>query len=575
MLTFFRRGGAGQVVLGTVVFAVILVFVMEFRPGRQGGAGISRDCAVKVFESCIDRKEFFAAYGLTVPRGITKKRLKALGINKALMDGFVERELLLKEADRLGISVSDEELDEELMAGRARVSLPVRELGYLGYQLGFSEDMVRLLPVHSVQDDQFDMKIYERVIRNYTNRSPKEFRDMQRRELIASRMRDLVKARVRVSEVEAYTQWERERSKAVARVVALDQSWFAKWAVDASDAAVDDWAKKNDKEVTTAWTQAQAGWKAECPVVSEIMVSVDEDAGDNTKTEKRQKIEAALERVKKGEAFDAVAKATSEGGTANLGGDIGCLNESYGPGAPELLEATKSLAPGKVSAVLETKRGFHVIKLVSRLKEKDVENVGKRFVAKRLAVSALAAGLAKEFGDKLIEKVKAGSKLDDATQELALDYSKASAPKAVAMMPGMAPTAKKQDAEPIAMQDPKHPRVEITAPFNVTGSPVEDADRSEAAAAKLFELAKVDEVVAKPIKTDSGYAVLQLKEKTLAKKEDFTKDRFQIMRALRTSKESDAVARYLAALRGKVKDKIVVDTHLLEESGAEDSSGDG
>jgi len=574
MLTFFRRGGAGQVVLGTVVFAVILVFVMEFRPGRQGGAGISRDCAVKIFESCVDRKEFFAAYGLIVPRGITKKRLKALGINKALMDGFVERELLLKEADRLGISVSDEELDEELMAGRARVSLPVREIGYLGYQLGLSEDMVRLLPVHSVQDDQFDMKIYERVIRNYTNRSPKEFRDMQRRELVAARMRDLVRARVRVSEVEAYTQWERERSTAVARVVAMDRDWFAKWAVDGSDAAVDDWAKKNEKEVTAAWTQAQAGWKAECPVVSEVMVSVDEDAGDNTKTEKRQKIEAALERLKKGEAFDRVAKTTSEGGTANLGGDLGCLNESYGPGAAELLEAAKSLQPGKVSTVLETKRGFHVIKLVSRLKENDVETAGKRFVAKRLAVNALAAGLAKEFGDKLIEKVKAGTKLDDATRELALEYSKSSAPKTVAMMPGMAPAPKK-DAEPIAMQDPKHPRVEITAPFNVTGSPIEDADRSEAAAAKVFDLAKVDDVVAKPIKTDSGYAVLQLKEKTLAKKEDFTKDRLEIMRALRTSKEADAVARYLAALRGKVKEKIQLDTHLLEETGADDSSGDG
>ncbi|MBK7578891.1 MAG: SurA N-terminal domain-containing protein [Myxococcales bacterium] len=576
MLSFFRKGGVGQIVIGAVVFAVIIVFVMEFRPGRQGGAGISRDCAVKIGDSCVDRKEYFAAYGLIVPRELPQKKIKSMGLKKTVMDGFVERELLLKEAERLGISVSEEELDEELSSGRARISLPYHQLGFLGYSLGISEEMVRLLPVTSVQTSEFDYKIYERVVRNTTNRSPKEFKEMQRREMIAQRMRNLVRARVRVSEVEAYSQWERDRSKAVARVVSVSREWFSKWVVDLSDASVDSWALKNEKSVEDGWKTAQANWKAECPLVSEIVASVEEDTGDTIKGEKRQKVQAALDLIKKGERFEAVAKRESDGAAAELGGDMGCLSETYGPGGKELLDAAKKLKPGQVSDVIETKRGFHVLRLNGVLAEKDIEKIGKRATARRMAAPALATELAKEFADKLIEKTKAGAKLEDATKELALEYV-ARAPKA-AKPAAAAPAAagEKTAAEPPAMEDAQRPRVEISSPFSITGTPVEAPLPGEAPAAKVFDLAKVDALVEKPIKTTTGFAVLQLKEKTLAKKEDFAKDRLSILRMLRGAKEQDAVGRYIASLRSKVKDKITYDQRLLEDNASsDDGSGDG
>ncbi|MCC6898312.1 MAG: SurA N-terminal domain-containing protein [Polyangiaceae bacterium] len=573
MLSFFRKGGGGQVIVAAVAFAVIIVFVLEFRPGREGRSGISRECAVKVSDSCIDKKEYWAAYNLIVPRELPQKKVKSMGLRKTVMDGFVERELLLKEAERLGVSVSEEELDKELSAGRVRISLPYHQMGWLGYSLGINEEMVRLLQVTSSQTKEFDYKVYERAVRNATNRSPKEFKEMQRREVVAQRMRDLVRSRVRVSEAEAYTQWERERSKAIARVVSVPREWFAKWVVDASDATVDDWAVKNEKHVEDAWKQAQANWKPECPLVSEVVASVEEEAGDATKTEQRQKVQAALDRIKKGEAFDSVARATSEGSAAEVGGEVGCLTEGYGPGAKELLEAAKNLKPGQVSEVIESKRGFHVIKLHGVLAEKDVEKLGKRATARRLAVPAMATELAKEFSDKLIEKAKAGEKLEDAAKALALEYAErrpAQKPAAAAAAPAPA-----KATEPPAMEDPLRPKVEITAPFSIAGSPVEGPLPTEAPAAKLFALEKVDAKVEKPVRTAAGFAVMQLKEKTLAKKEDFAKERLAILRALRQSKEQDAVARYIAVLRGKVKDKVTYDPRLLDDKIAEDGSGDG
>jgi peptidyl-prolyl cis-trans isomerase D len=566
MLSFFRRGGTGQVIIGAVVFAVIIVFVMEFRPGRQGGAGISRSCAVKVVDRCIDRKEYFAAYQLIVPRGFPNKKVRELGLKKVVMQGLVERELLDREAERLGIGVSEETLDDELSAGRARVSIPIAQLGMLAYSLGLNQDMIRLLPVKSAQSDEFDYKIYERVVRNTTNRSPKEFKDMQRREMIAQRMRDLVRSRVRVSETEAYSVWERERSKAVARVVEAKIEWFAKWVVDSSDEAVADWTLKNDKALTEAWTQAQAGWHADCQLGSEIMVNVDEDAGDVTKADQRKKIDDALERVKKGEPFEQVAKSVSEGGTAGLGGYLGCISETYGPGAKELDEQLAKMKPGEVSSVVETKRGFHLVKSAGKLAAADVEKIGKRAVARRLAVQAKATELAKQFSDDLIEKTKGDEKLDDAVKALGTEY-------ALRHAGAKAPSPGKTGSLP-ALDDPSRPKMEVTAPFNVTSSPVEDASPGQAPAAKVFELEKPDQVVAKPVRTASGFAVLQLKEKDLAKKEDFAKDRVSVLRTLRQAKEVDAVGRYVSALRSSVKEQITFDTRLLEDNAADDS-GDG
>ena len=55
----------------------------------------------------------------------------------------------------------------------------------------------------------FDMKVYERAVRNLSNRSTTEFREEQARELLAAKMRDAVREPVRISEDEAWDEYER------------------------------------------------------------------------------------------------------------------------------------------------------------------------------------------------------------------------------------------------------------------------------------------------------------------------------------------------------------------------------
>ena len=90
MLSFFRKGGAAQLIVGGVVFAIIIVFVLEFRAGRGPAASLKQNCGVEVQDRCISVKDFYAAYGLIVPPGLSSRKVRTLGLRKVIANGLVE-----------------------------------------------------------------------------------------------------------------------------------------------------------------------------------------------------------------------------------------------------------------------------------------------------------------------------------------------------------------------------------------------------------------------------------------------------------------------------------------------------
>ncbi len=99
--------------------------------------------------------------------------------------------------------------------------------------------------------------------------------------------------------------------------------------------------------------------------LAQILVTVPEGADAATTAARRAVAELALARVRKGEAFDAVAKEVSEDANAKAGGVIGLRPASRLPDV--FIEATQALKPGEVSAeLLKTGAGFHILKVLER-----------------------------------------------------------------------------------------------------------------------------------------------------------------------------------------------------------------
>src|SRR5690242_19113280 len=152
MLNALRQGGTGQALMATVVMGIIVVFILEFRStSRMQTGSIRRECAATIGRNCLSRKDFVAAYGLVVPRGMPAKQVKAYQLRRQVLEGLVERELLVQEAQTLGLGVDVESVKEELRMGRAHASLPASSSLRLGLMLdlvsgdehGISRDMVR------------------------------------------------------------------------------------------------------------------------------------------------------------------------------------------------------------------------------------------------------------------------------------------------------------------------------------------------------------------------------------------------------------------------------------------------
>jgi peptidyl-prolyl cis-trans isomerase D len=572
MLSFFRSGGVGNVVVAGIAFAIILVFALEFRTGRSGPSGkLSRDCAVAYDGYCVDAKEYFAAHGMIVPRGVEARVSKKYALRKRVLDGLVERELLVAEAKKLGLKVSEDALEQDLMAGRLRASLPAETIMETSVMLGLcpparsgyvcapgSEYPVRRVAVRKNEGDPFDYKVYEKQVRMMTNRGPKEFKEMQERELLAARMREMVQSRVRIPDSEAYAAYQRERSNALVRTVALKRDWFAKFVVDFEQSAVDRWSLGNQAQIDSDWNNKKADFSDGCSLAREIMIEIPSNALDDEKQPLKLKAEQARERVVKGEAFDAVARELSQSPSAVLGGELGCVGAGYGLGGAELKKALEGLKPGDVSGVVETPRGYHVLKVTGKLSADKLEQEGRRFVARKLYAQFAADEALAKFAEQLISRVKSGEKLEDANRALAVEFSAKRSPKA----------EKTDSADTPAMLSNDRPRFEISPPFGISGNPLPDLDPSEPLAPKAFELKRPDELYSRPIPTSTGAIVMQLKEKTEASRDDFVKEKATVVEELLQPKAAEALARYVQDLKRTAGDRLKIMSEFGEESKA-------
>ena len=98
--------------------------------------------------------------------------------------------------------------------------------------------------------------------------------------------------------------------------------------------------------------------------LGQILIRVPEGSSDDQVKALRARAQDALARIKRGESFEKVAQAVSEGPEASRGGDMGARPLE---GWPELfLKAVSNVKDGQVSGIIQSGNGFHILKVMGR-----------------------------------------------------------------------------------------------------------------------------------------------------------------------------------------------------------------
>lgn len=124
----------------------------------------------------------------------------------------------------------------------------------------------------------------------------------------------------------------------------------------------------SDKELRAYYDSHPDSFKQPEQVrASHILIKVDPQADESQRVEARKKIAEIQQKLQKGEDFATLAKESSQGPSSAKGGDLGYFRR--GQMVKPFEEAAFALKPGEVSDVVETRFGYHLIKVIDKKPE--------------------------------------------------------------------------------------------------------------------------------------------------------------------------------------------------------------
>lgn len=139
---------------------------------------------------------------------------------------------------------------------------------------------------------------------------------------------------------------------------------------------------------------------------SHILIKVETGAKEPDKAAALNKIREVQKKEKKGEDFAALAKEYSEGPSRTKGGDLGFFRR--GQMVKPFEDAAFKLEPGEVSDIVETKFGYHLIKVV----EKKPESITPYDTVKaRISAYLKQEKVQKEMA-QYVDKLRKGAKVE-------------------------------------------------------------------------------------------------------------------------------------------------------------------
>jgi len=532
-----------SVVLGVIVFMLCAVFILEFGgPQSEGCAsGLSaRGYAAKIYGTTISDSEFRSVYKLWGFEGVPVQTAKLSKMRELALNALIERELLAREARRLGLNFSEEDImlmiakDGTIYRG-ASVDAPPQYSGAGPVPVGIFKN----------KEGAFDKEGARQFIQNYLRRSVGEFAQSQAQEALAHHMRGLIASGVTVSEQELWQNYELTNDRVSLDYVRVAPAYF-KARIQPTDAELETWSKAHKKELDKEYEAQKFRFTNLEPQVKtrRLLIKVEKDADEKTKAAARLKAEGLLARAKAGQDFAALARQfTEDKATAAQGGDLG-----YNPrGRLEkaLDTAAFALKQGDISDVLETDSGFEILK-VEGVRKGDVPLAeAKKELAKDLYITEKASAEAKTKANQLLSAWKAKNALQKAIEDVF--GTKAAEAK---------PTDASEEPASLAQDDsPLAPVAKETELFNRQGTPIPGPFDNGVLLKQAFSLNEKQPFTGAPLQMGEEWVVIKLKERKAVRAEDFTEsEKSSLRERLTQEKAKDSIRQMVHALRKQAED---------------------
>lgn len=353
--------------LALVVLTFVLFYIPDFMQTSTGAA--PNETVATVEDTDITVREFtrrysaqLQAYRQAYGAQMNEQLLRQLGIEQQILQQLVDEQAMVAEAERQGMTVSDVEIRERILAMPA-----------------FQEN------------GQF---IGEQRYRQLLSMNPgaplttSEFEDQIRRALVVQKLRDTVSGWMSVSDNDIADEYRRRNEKVKLDIVPITPDAFkSQIAVNDADLAgyfdkhkdtyrigekrkikyavvdvekVRETVKVSDAEIEAFYKQNLQQYQTPEEVrASHILFKTE----GKTEADVQAKAEEVLKRAKAGEDFDALAKQYSEDeSNSGKGGDLGYFPR--GAMVPEFENAAYAMKTGEISDLVKTSFGFHIIKKV-------------------------------------------------------------------------------------------------------------------------------------------------------------------------------------------------------------------
>jgi peptidyl-prolyl cis-trans isomerase D len=365
MLDIMRRNKRIKLILWAVIASLGLGMLLFFIPGTNLGGDTVDNSAATVDGQSISLREYKSAYNKLVQRysrngrnPIDPEMLKAMGVPDQVLDELIGIKVIKIIAKRFGIEVAPAEIariietDPSLQEQGKFIGVD-RYTAILGnsvadYEEGINTSLL-VKKLREVLTDSLDVgEIEMREEFSRTNQKTQVDYALLKAEEYKKRLKP-TEAELRSYFEEhkaAYTVKEKRRAQ---YLLVPSSQFMPSMQVTEQEIAAELKKQSHDEAVE----------------VAHILFSVSNSAKD---ADVKVKAEDVLKRAKAGENFAALAKKYSEDpGSARKGGELGPVRRGGGL-VKEFEDAAFSLDSGKISGLVKTQYGYHIIKALKHEK---------------------------------------------------------------------------------------------------------------------------------------------------------------------------------------------------------------